>query len=149
MSAWPAIGRQGAVSLTSKRKAFSQILPSFPLTIFRYDTYVARGVYVYWGAATALSCVVMSAGLVYIVNEYCTQSHMSTEDYGRAMQGLRMTRWFRKHTRFIRFIPNHLLQFGKWIGWKLSGGTTRPTRRSLIWTANTYDHAGIYGSGTA
>ena len=52
-----------------------------------YDVYVAAGVYVYWGAATALSCFVMSCGLIYVVIEYCTQSHISTEDYGRAMQG--------------------------------------------------------------
>lgn len=31
----------------------------------------------------------MAGGLIYIVIEYCTQSHLSTEDYGRAMTGLK------------------------------------------------------------
>lgn len=105
-----------------------------------YDVYVAAGVYVYWGAGTALSCFVMACGLIYIVLEYCTQSHISTEDYGRAMQGLRMTRWFRKHTRFIRFVPNHTIRLGKLLFWKLNGGRSRRGRRSLVWTEHTEHH---------
>lgn len=50
------------------------------------DDYKAHGIYVSWGLSTALSIFVMSAGLAYIVHEYCTQSHFSTEDYGRAMK---------------------------------------------------------------
>ena len=76
----------------------------------------------------------MVAGLLYIVNEYCTQSHLATEHYGRAMQGLKMTRWYKKHTRFARFVPNQVLRFGKFVGWKLSRGKTRHGRRSLVWT---------------
>ena len=105
-----------------------------------YNVYVAAGVYVYWGAATALSCFVMACGLSYIVIEYCTQSHISTEHYERAMQGLKMTRWFRKHTRFIRFVPNHTIRLGKLLFWKLNGGRSRRGRRSLVWTEHTEPH---------
>ena len=99
--------------------------------------YKAHGIYVYWGASTALSITVMSAGLAYIVHEYCTQSHFSTEDYGRAMQGLRMTRWWKKHTRYIKIIPDLVIRFGKLCFFKISGGKSRQGRRSLIWTADT------------
>ena len=44
-----------------------------------YDFYVGQGVFVYWGSANALSMFVMSAGLAYIVHEYCTQSHFSSK----------------------------------------------------------------------
>ena len=119
------------------------------LILCRYNDYNARGVYIYWGAATALSCIVMGAGLTYIVHEYCTQSHMSTEDYGRAMQGLRMTRWFRKHTRFWRFIPDHTIRLGKLMWWKINGGNSRKTRRSLKWTVNTNDEAVYFATSSS
>jgi len=45
-----------------------------------YAYYVASGLFVYWGAATALSITVMSAGLAYVVHDYYTQSHFSTEN---------------------------------------------------------------------
>ena len=44
-----------------------------------YNFYIAHGVFVYWGSANALSMFVMSAGLAYIVHEYCTQSHFSSK----------------------------------------------------------------------
>ena len=102
-----------------------------------YAYYAAHGVYYYWGAATGLSLVVMSTGLVYIVEQYCTQSHISTENYHRAMQGLRFTRWFKKHTRFVSFVPDLMIRGGKILFFKLSGGRSRRGRRSLVWTAET------------
>ena len=102
-----------------------------------YSYYGASGVYYYWGAATGLSLFVMSTGLVYIVEQYCTQSHISTEDYHRAMQGLRFTRWYKKHTRFVSFVPGLLIRGGKIVFYKLSGGRSRRGRRSLVWTAET------------
>ena len=102
-----------------------------------YTYYAAHGVYYYWGAATGLSISVMTIGLAYIVTEYCTQSHISTEDYDRAMQGLRFTRWFKKHTRFVGVVPDMVIRVGKLIFYKVSGGRSRRGRRSLVWTADT------------
>lgn len=99
--------------------------------------YKADGIYVYWGASTALSIFVMSAGLAYIVHEYCTQSHFSTEHYGRAMQGLRMTRWWKKYTYFVRVVPDMVIKGGKLCWFKIKGGKARRGRRSLVWTADT------------
>ena len=100
-----------------------------------FDFYTAHGVYLYWGSATALSLVVMSLGLVYIAIEYCTQSHLSTEHYGRAMAGLKHTRWFKKHTLFVRIIPDFVIKSGKILWYKIRKGRARQGRRSLIWTA--------------
>ena len=102
-----------------------------------YAYYAAQGVYFYWGVATGLSVFVMSIGLTYVVTEYCTQSHISTEDYDRAMQGLRMTRWFKKNTGFVRVLPDMMIKAGKLLFHKVSGGRSRPGRRSLVWTAET------------
>ena len=63
-----------------------------------YAYYREKGVRYYWGFGTAVSCVSLAAGLIHIVIEYCTQSHLSTEDYESAARGLRMTRWFKKFT---------------------------------------------------
>lgn len=89
------------------------------------------------GAATALSLLVMSAGLAYIVHEYCTQSHLSTESYSRAMQGLRYTRGFKKYTAVFRLVPEYGIKVGKLLWWRISGGRSRRGRRSLVWTADT------------
>ena len=79
----------------------------------------------------------MAAGLAYIANEYCTQSHLSTEDYGRAMSGLRHTRWFKKQTRFARAVPSAVLGGGKLLWWRVNGGRSVRGRRSLVWTVGT------------
>ncbi len=107
----------------------------------RNDAYKALGIYTYWIAATGLSLSVMTAGLAYIVEEYCTQSHLSTEDYGRAMQGLQQTRRFKKHTRFVRILPTYIIKATKWLNHRVSGGRMRPERRSLVWTAKTKEHS--------
>ncbi|KAL9034411.1 MAG: hypothetical protein Q9180_005423 [Flavoplaca navasiana] len=99
-----------------------------------YEYYAAHGVYKIWGIATGLSLLVMSVGLAYIVFEYCTQSHLSTEDYDRAMNGLKHTRWFKKQTRFIRTVPDVLINWGKLFWHKITRGKTRRGRRSLVWT---------------
>lgn len=89
------------------------------------------------GGATALSIIVMSVGLAYIVHEYCTQSHLSTESYTRAMQGLRFTRRFKKYTAIFSFVPSFGIKVGKLLWWRISNGRSRKGRRSLVWTADT------------
>ena len=53
------------------------------------------------------------------------------------MQGLRFTRWFKKHTRFVSFVPGLIIRGGKIGGFKVSGGRLRRGRRSLVWTVET------------
>lgn len=99
----------------------------------RAEHHTTGGVYKYWSAATGLSLTVLIAGLVYIVEEYCTQSHLSTEDYSRAMQGLRVVRVYKKYTRWVRSAFGGGVGLGKWVWWKVSGGRSMRGRRSLMW----------------
>ncbi|KAL8788935.1 MAG: hypothetical protein Q9195_007050 [Heterodermia aff. obscurata] len=107
----------------------------------------AWGVNYFWGAATALSITVMSAGLAYIAVEYCTQSHLSTDDYARAMQGLKQTRRFKRYTLLFRAVPDAIIKAAKLLSYKSSGGRTRPGRRSLVWTVKTRGHMDFFRGG--
>ena len=113
-----------------------------------YDYYASHGVYTYWSAGTGLSCVLLLIGLCYIINEYCTQSHLSTDDYGRAMHGLKITRWYKRYTMFFRGVPNRGINAVKYItSFFVAKGSqqtaseesrttagARGRRRGLIWT---------------
>lgn len=82
----------------------------------------------------------MTVGLAYIVEKYCTQSHLSTEHYGRTMQGLKQTRRYKKHTLYARVIPGYLIKATKELNHRISGGKMRSERGSLVWTAKTNGH---------
>ena len=88
----------------------------------------------------------MSAGLIYIAFEYCTQSHICTEDYGRAMQGLKQTRRFKRCTLVFRAIPDLAIKAGKLLSYKSSLGRRRRGRRSLVWTVKTEGHTDFFQS---
>lgn len=55
----------------------------------------------FWIAATTLGCAVLAGSFSMIVWEWVTQSHMSSEEYENAMKGLKLTRRFKKYTKFI------------------------------------------------
>ena len=102
-----------------------------------YAYYRGHGVTYYWGIGTALSLLVMTVPIIFIVVEWCTQSHLSTEDYGKASRGLKRTRGWKRHTLWIRNISNDIITTSKH-AWSLaSRGKTRPSRRSLVWAAKT------------
>ena len=87
---------------------------------------------------------VMTGGLAYIAVEYCTQSHLSTEHYGRAMRGLKHTRRFKRFTLVFRAIPDLVIRAAKLLSYKSSRGRTRPGRRSLVWTVKTQGHTDFF-----
>ena len=97
--------------------------------------YWENGGKIYWGVGTGTSCLFLAAGLVYIVIEYCTQSHLSTEDYESAAAGLRMTRAFRKYTTWRRFLEAPLARLMH----KVSFGILRSDSKSLVWEWKTRD----------
>lgn len=78
----------------------------------------------------------MATAFAFIVTEYCTQSHLSTEDYADAAQGLRRTRWFKKYTYFLG-VPGYLIEVGKRVCHKIFGRYVDRGRRSLVWTWKT------------
>ena len=100
-----------------------------------YAYYRENGVKYYWGFGTGVSCVFLAVGLIYVVVEYCTQSHLSTEDYHSAAQGLRTTRWFKKYTVWLR-IPGNLL--AKCMH-KVTFGMFKSSLKGLVWDSRTKD----------
>ena len=51
----------------------------------------------------------MGVAFVFVVVEYCTQSHLSTENYNDAAQGLKRTRRFKKYTAWLRDAPDYMI----------------------------------------
>ena len=103
----------------------------------RYQYYRTHGVAFHWGIGTALSTSIMGVAFAFIVVEWCTQSHLCTENYQDAMQGLRRTRRFKKYTAWFRGIPNQIIIFAKRWWSKLRERPGAATRRSLVWTWQT------------
>lgn len=83
----------------------------------------------------------MAVGFAFVVTEYCTQSHLSTEDYEDAVRGLRRTRRFKKYTFLFRGIPEYLIEVAKRVCHKFFSRHVRGGRRSLMWTWKTRSSA--------
>lgn len=100
-----------------------------------YDTELLySGVQYYWGFGTGLSVVIMAGAIAYITYQYCTQSHLSSEDYDQAMQGLRTTRWFKRRTMWIRNLLERVIRLFKRLLPVIFGTKVNPHPRSLVWT---------------
>lgn len=100
-----------------------------------YDSYREHGVYYYWGSGTALTCAVLTVSLLFIVVEYCTQSHLSTEEYENAARGLWTVRRFKKYTYYFRRVPDYFIDVVKRVFHQLLGNRSRRGRRSLVWSS--------------
>ena len=102
--------------------------------------YQANGVKYYWGFGTGISCITMAVGLLYVVDEYCTQSHLSTEDYESAAKGLRITRRFKKYTMWLRQLASftttilHVLTFSSFKSASKGLSWDWMTKDDRIWT---------------
>lgn len=100
-----------------------------------YDYYREHGVYYYWGSSTALSCAVLTVSSFFIVVEYCTQSHLSTEEYDKAARGLWTVRRLKKYTYYFRRVPDYFIDMVMRVFHQLLGNRKRRGRCSLVWRA--------------
>lgn len=100
-----------------------------------YAYYRESGVLYYWGFGTGVSCLSLAAGLIYAMIEYFTQTHISTEDYHSAAQGLKTTRRFKKYTAWLRIPVNILVKCMH----KMTFGVFESNLKSLVWTFRTKD----------
>ncbi|KAL8852266.1 MAG: hypothetical protein Q9221_002868 [Calogaya cf. arnoldii] len=87
----------------------------------------------YWSAGTALSVIVMLASIAFITYEYCTQSHLSSEDYEQAMQGLRITRRFKRYMIWCYKIPAAIVRMVRVMLNRILNGKVSERRSSLVW----------------
>lgn len=92
----------------------------------------ASGVQPYWITSAVLSCFIMFTAITFLVVEWCEQSHLNTEDFGRAMEGLRVTRQWKQHTLFIRRIPDFIIWQAKRL-WHFGRDSGKRQRQSLVW----------------
>lgn len=100
------------------------------------------GVFYYWGFGMGLSVTVMVFAIVFITYEYCTQSHLSSEDYNQAIQGLKMTRWFKRHLIWCYRLPATIVGKMKVVLNSIFGGRISPHRNSLLWTSRPNGQSG-------
>lgn len=135
-SIWGGRGVRAYIVLISEAGSLTRSFQGF-IDFESYATYLANGVGVYWGSGIATSLLVMSIAFVFIVAEYCTQSHLSTVDYEKSKRGLRWTRWFKKHTYLFRSIPHLCIGYGMHLWLKIMGKKEFHERRSLMWTWKT------------
>ncbi|KAJ4358910.1 hypothetical protein N0V95_002616 [Ascochyta clinopodiicola] len=73
------------------------------LMLAEIDATKSAAVKEYWIIGTGTTCAVMALGMSYIVLEWLVQAHLSTEDYDKAMNGLRRVRKFRYATLWIKY----------------------------------------------
>lgn len=79
----------------------------------------------HWITALCLTLIIMLVSFAFIIAEWCTQSHMATHNYEKAMRGLARTRTFKWLTSPIREAIDFVItKFKMLIGKK---------RRSLVW----------------
>ena len=87
-----------------------------------------------WSIGTGIAGSILIGALIYIVTEWCEQSHLMTSDYESARRGLMRTRWFKRVRAWVFIVPTLVLRglhklIGQVFGKRL-GSKTR-----MAWTA--------------
>ncbi|KAL9004935.1 MAG: hypothetical protein Q9188_002254 [Gyalolechia gomerana] len=130
---WGPTQHQGLISFDLRM--VWQIVSAFTVvgcTVF--GAFILSCVQYYWGFGMGLSVTIMVGAIAYITYQYFTQSHLSSEDYAQAMQGLRTTRWFKRRTIWTRYVLEANIRMFKRIFHRLFGTKVESVRRSLVWT---------------
>ena len=74
-------------------------------------------------------------GLAYIVAEYCTQSHLATENYEDACEGMKLTRRVKKYTYWLRSLLDLsdyiILLIWRMVNYPRRKATNR--QKNLVW----------------
>ncbi len=98
----------------------------------------APGVQKYWLAGSLISCIIMFFAIIFLITEWCEQSHLNSEDIGKALQGLGYTRLFKQRTIWLRTIAYYGIK-GVKLCWHISTVWKHPksgsdVRKSIVWT---------------
>jgi hypothetical protein len=75
-----------------------------------YNTATSDYVRNNWAIATVLSSTIMATAMLYIVTEWCLQSHLSTANMNDAARGLYLTRRFRWLTSPFRSAVHYTIE---------------------------------------
>ncbi|MCJ1265791.1 hypothetical protein MMC22_005671 [Lobaria immixta] len=74
-----------------------------------------RIVETWWITGVLLSSLIMLTAFLYLVIQWCEQSHLNSVDVVKAMHGLRRTRRFKHRTLWIRRTPDYFIDLIKWL----------------------------------
>lgn len=94
----------------------------------------------YWITGVLLSGLIMFIAIAFLVAEWCEQSHLNSEDFDKAMRGLARTRSFKKHTLWLRRVPNRCIRAAKWVWYTAAGNIRKGTEikeRTAVWETET------------
>ena len=99
----------------------------------------------YWTTGTVVATATMGLAMIYVVIEWGTQSHLSTENYDEARSGLRRTRLFRRMTLPLYRIFYLLFHPFNPITRCLhrAGQSSTTGQKSLKWTKNVTYRTGL------
>lgn len=86
----------------------------------------------YWISGTIFSSAVLLYGTLWVVLNWCDQSHLTTDDYGNAAKGLMTTRRFLKATRYIRYAPESIARLLHQLWAQCTGRHVTPL--VMVWT---------------
>ena len=75
----------------------------------------ASTVETWWITGVLLSSLDMLTAFLYLVIQWCEQSHLNSVDVVKAMHGLRRTRRFKHRTLWIRRTPDYFIDLIKWL----------------------------------
>lgn len=96
----------------------------------------------YWAGGTSLSCAILGIGLIYVVTEWCLQSHISTETVKNARRGLRKTRWFRRSMYWPRRFARKTTVFINNLVAAIWSVPKNSRQKTLFWSKTvTFDYA--------
>lgn len=110
-------------------------LPGTYIDMTHRESAPSEQILAYWLTGTILASCILGASCAFMVDQWCATSHLSTSDYGKALQGLKRTRQYLRLTSCFRFGPEKLtilfrriLSLVTWGKWK---------RKHLRWTVKT------------
>ncbi|KAL2222353.1 hypothetical protein M432DRAFT_588227 [Thermoascus aurantiacus ATCC 26904] len=90
----------------------------------------------YWTTGTILAVSVTGIAMVYVVAEWCLQSHLSTDDYNSARSGVRSVRRFRRLMLPVRNALHAVIAPLAAVWSRIEGllGLSCRPQKSILWT---------------
>ncbi|CUS15639.1 unnamed protein product, partial [Tuber aestivum] len=90
-----------------------------------------------WMLGTLITCIFLSIGLAYVVEQWCTQSFLWTQDWDSAMNGLWWVRKWKWATTWPRlafaWVAGCMVMAERWAH-AILGGERHAEDRSLLWS---------------
>ncbi|PWW74731.1 hypothetical protein C7212DRAFT_358977 [Tuber magnatum] len=91
-----------------------------------------------WMLGTLTTCIFLAIGLAYVVEQWCTQSFLWTQDWNSAMNGLWWVRKWKWATTWPRmafaWVVGYMVRLECWVR-AIFGGEGHVEDRSLLWNS--------------